>query len=198
MSDKSQGPNPACAFEALEGRELFAVTVTFVAPDTLRFTGDAQADTAVIYDNGAGTLYGSRNEFFGLSVPFGPYPNIRKVEINMGANNDRVRYTFTGDVPSGGTRYVSALMGDGLDNFRLEMGADVDLMAGSYVNVRVNGGNGDDVLTTRYHGEVDGVLSMTLDGGAGWDRVVTDNHADAGSTGLIHTTLFAESVAVIP
>ena len=180
----SAAPRP---FETLEGRQLFAVTVGFIAPDTLTFTGDFQTDVAQVFDNGApfGTISGAVSNAFGAMVPFGPVPGIRKVQFNMGDNNDRVTYTVTGDMLFGSVRYIGAQMGNGSDRFHLDMTDDIDLGPNSYVNLRASGGAGNDSLSARYFGELDGQLVLTQDGGAGFDWLHTNCFLDKGSTGRL-------------
>ena len=175
------------AFEALEGRQLFAVTIGFIAPDTLTFTGDFQADAVQLFDNGApfGTMSGSASNAAGVMVPFGPVPGIRNVQFNMGANDDRVRYTVTGDMLFGSVRYISGQMGDGQDNFQLDMTADIDLGPNSYVNCRVSGNSGNDLIVGRYKGELDGQLVLSQDGSKGFDRLYSDSFLDFGSSGKL-------------
>ena len=182
-----QSTSAARPFETLEGRQLFAVSVSFVAPDTLNFNGDAQADTLVINDNGApfGAISGLANNAAGTLVPFG-FGGIRKINIKMGANDDKVQYRVTGDMLFGSVRYISAFMEDGRDSFALDMGADIDLGPNSFVNVRASGGNDNDEMTCRYLGELDGQLSVTFDAGAGSDVLTSDAKLDFGSSGHLN------------
>ena len=185
--NRNSAPSAPRAFETLEGRQLFAVTIGFIAPDTLTFTGDWQTDVAQVFDNGApaGMISGSVSNAFGAMVPFGPVPGIRKVHFDMGDNNDRVTYTVTGDMLFGSVRYISASMGNGIDRFHLDMTNDIDLGPNSYVNVRASGGAGNDSLIARYSGELDGQLVLTQDGGAGNDWLHTNCFLDKGSSGRL-------------
>ena len=187
MSRKTSYSASPGAFETLEGRQLFAVTVGFVAPDTLNFSGDGQADTLIINDNGApfGVITGQANNAVGVMVPFG-FAGIRNINIKMGANDDKVTYTVTGDMLFGSVRFIGAFMDDGHDTFVMDMGANVDMGPNSYVNVRAIGGNDNDYLATRYLGELDGQLSVTFDGGAGFDRLSSEAKLDFGSSGHLN------------
>src|SRR5687768_18220084 len=80
----------AAAFEPLEGRRLFAVGIAFVAPDTLVFTGNHEADYVNLVDNGAGALSGSRSVGGGVIAPFGPVAGIRRIVVNTHGNSDAV------------------------------------------------------------------------------------------------------------
>jgi hypothetical protein len=168
--------------ESLEPRTLFAVTVTFIAPSTLNFTGDFQADTIVINDNGAGVISGAANNATGTMIPFGSFAGITTVNVNAGANNDSVQYTVTGDMPSS-VRYVNVILGEGDDRFDARMNADIDMGFPSYLAIRGYGESGNDMLTALSRGEMDGHLAAMFDGGTGNDRLYTDVRLDSGSGG---------------
>ena len=178
----SASSRPA-AVEPLEGRQLFAVAIAFVAPDTLVFTGNGDADVVNINDNGAGVISGSRSVVGGVVAPFGPVGGIRRVIVNTHGNTDRVSYNVTGDTLAGGYRSLSVSLGDGDDGFRFNATADIDLGPNAFVDVRASGGNGKDYMGAFYRGELDGNLRVTMSGGAGDDRMVTDAKMDWGSAG---------------
>src|SRR5688500_1521486 len=94
------------AIEPLEGRQFFSVTLAMPAADTLVFTGDSDADTVVIYDNGVGTLHGSYTVAPGVMAPFGPVGGIRNVFVDTGKGNDQVYYKVFGDMLVGGARTI--------------------------------------------------------------------------------------------
>ena len=168
--------------EPLESRALFAVTVAFVAPGTLSFTGDFQADTIIINDNGAAVISGAANDASGTMISFGSFAGITTVNVDGGANNDTVRYTVTGDMPSS-VRYVNVILGEGDDRFDARMDADIDLGFPSYLAIRGYGDSGNDMLSAVSRGEMDGHLAVLFDGGTGNDRLYTDIRLDPGSGG---------------
>ena len=181
--------NSSRPFEPLEARQLFAVSIGFVAPDTLNFTGDFQADTVVINDNGAGAISGSVNNPFGVMVPFGPIGGIRNINVATGLNNDRVYYNVMADMPAS-VRNVAVSLGDGHDTLRVNLANGIDIGPFSTVNVRASGGTGKDMLYGHYQGRLSGRLSVYFDGGAEDDRLFTDARLDLGSTGSLFCRSF--------
>jgi hypothetical protein len=190
MSRHSSHDNALSPIETLEPRNLFTVTVAFAAPDMLIFTGDAAPDTTYIYDNGNGTIQGSRTGPGGVLVPFGPFPGIRNIyHSDTGTTNDRVFYNLIGDVPAGSVRKVNISPGAGDDFVQFAASNDIDTAVLSSFNLIVYAGNGNDYVLGKYSGELDGHLHMSFDGGDGNDRLITNATLHAGSTG----SLFARS-----
>jgi hypothetical protein len=173
--------NSSNGLETLEDRRLFAVAIGFVAPDMLTFTGDGQADTLVLKDNGAGVFSGERNNAVGAMIPFGPIGGIRRIQVQMNGNNDTVRYELGADPTTG--RQVSVDLGSGNDYFTMTAAPDIDFAGNTYLALKVTGQAGDDYLTAFHRGELDGRMELILDGGDGNDRLVHDVMFDAGSTG---------------
>ena len=177
--------------ECLEDRRLFAVAIAMPAADTLVFTGNFQNDQVYIYDNGTGTMQGWVSNAVGALVPFGPVPGIRNVHVDTGDGNDTVAYTVTGDMWPGGMHTLGVKLGTGDDTFRYYAGNDIDIWANENVYTRVFGDKGNDLLSYFHRGEVDGKVSLTMDGFEGHDRLITDEKFDAGSTGSFSTRSYA-------
>lgn len=178
-------------FEVLENRQLFAVAVGFVAPSTLNFTGNFQADTVIINDNGFGTISGAVNNGAGVMVPFGPVPGIRNINVGTGLNNDRVYYTVMNDMPAT-LRNVAISLGEGHDSLRVNLANGIDIGPASIVNIRAAGGAGKDMLYGHYQGKLGGRLSMTFDGGSDDDRLFSDMRLNLGSTGSLFARTYGQ------
>ena len=101
----------------------------------------------------------------------------------LGADIDEFDVTMTGDVTATGNLSVRAYGQDGADNLAFVGTSDVDIAANRRLYVELDGGNGGDVLSLRYRGELDGRLQMTLRGGADGDNISAVVTKDAGSTG---------------
>lgn len=170
--------------EGLEDRHLLAVVVACVG-DTITFTGNWQADTVIINDNGAGLITGLRSNPAGDIVPFVPCAGIREIVVDTGANNDSVTYNLNGDLGLGATRIVRVNLGAGNDWLRVTANADVDIGAGALLRLKLDGGDGTDFMYLFYRGELDGRLELVADGGAANDRVYADLRLDCGSTGSL-------------
>ena len=172
--------------ESLEPRNLFTVTVALAAPDMLMFTGDAAPDTTYIYDNGAGTIQGSRTGPGGVLVPFGPFPGIKNIyHSDTGTTNDRVFYNLIGDVPFGSVRKVNIAPGAGDDFVQFAASNDIDIAPLASFNLIVYAGSGNDYVLGKYSGELDGHLHMSFDGGDGNDRLITSAYLHTGSSGSV-------------
>jgi hypothetical protein len=172
--------------ETLEDRNLFTVTVAFVAPDTLLFSGDGAPDTTYLYDNGAGTIQGSGTGPGGVLVPFGPIAGIRNIyHSDNGTSNDRVFYNLIGDVPLGSVRKVNISTGAGDDFVQFAASNDIDVAPFASFNLIVYAGAGNDYVLGKYSGELDGHLHMSFDGGDGNDRLITGAYLHTGSSGSL-------------
>jgi hypothetical protein len=194
MSRKSAQQTPPSGVETLEQRNLFTVSIAFVAPDTLVFTGNAAPDTTYIYDNGAGTIKGSRTGPGGILVPFGPIAGIHNIRhSDTGTTADRVFYNLNGDMPVASYRNVFISTGAGNDFVQFYAANDIDLATLSAFNLNVYGGLGNDYVSGRYSGELDGKLHMNFDGQDGNDRLITNARLDIGSKGLFRATSLGRS-----
>lgn len=185
---KSRRQSSHSMVETLEDRRLFAVGIA-VAGNSIAFTGNAANDTLIVNDDGlpGGTISGFRTIGAGVLVPFGPFPNINIVNMNMGAGSDTVRYSLNGDMLAGGVRYINANMEDGSDSFSFSATNDIDLGPNAYVNLTARGGLGKDKLSVFHKGELDGLLVANLFGDDGEDTLITDVLFDNGSAGTFNT-----------
>ena len=164
----------------LEGREVPAVVISQPAPDTIVFVGNDANDFIRIQDNGSGGILGSATGHG--SFAFGGIKNIR-VQTNGGV--DRVAYNLIGHLWPGQHREVTVDLGhshlrSGPDQFVANLfnpytGAGTDLMAGSFLSIDVNGGDGRDVIFVNAFKDTDvaagAVFDMHLLGGAGNDTI---------------------------
>jgi hypothetical protein len=161
------------------------------------FTGNNAADTISIQDDGAGVISGTATGPGGGAAPFGPFFNIRQVNVNTNGGDDTVTYQFTGDMLGGpfAKRRITVNLGQGEDKFLLDASADIDLGKKARLNVQAFGGidDGRDQLTARYEGEMDGRFLLTMHGGDGNDNVSADVLFDQGSAGRFRARLFGDA-----
>ena len=178
----TQSHASARPIETLEGRQMFAVTLSFPAPNTIVFTGDAAHDRVHIFDDGAGAIAGNYTNAGGTQTPFGWLRGMQIIHVNTGAGNDTFTYQITADNLAGGRRYVRANLGDGNDIHRF-YADDIDLGPTAYYDINVVGGAGKDHLGAFYRGELDGHLRLLQSGGLGDDYAGIDATLDFGSSG---------------
>jgi hypothetical protein len=180
-----------CTVETLESRRLFAVAIGMPAADTLTFTGNFQNDRVYINDNGNGTVSGQVSNAAGVMVAFGPVFGIRKLRIDTGDGNDLVNVRMTGDMWAGGPHEISCRLGTGNDTYRFDgistPWGTVKVGPNDYVRHSVYGDKGDDTLIHVHAGEIDGSMSVMLDGGFGNDVLYTEVKCTPGSTGAFNT-----------
>ena len=181
-----------CTVENLESRQLFAVAIGMPAADTLTFTGNFQADTIQINDNGNGVVSGAVSNAVGAMVPFGPVAGIRRLIINTADGNDSVNVRITGDMWAGGPHEVQCNLGNGADFYRYDAISTPTGMVKVGFNdtptQRVLGGKGNDNLNYLHRGEIDGQVSATLDGGTEDDTLYTEVKCTPGSQGWLSLT----------
>jgi hypothetical protein len=137
----------------------------------------------------------------------------RGVDANMGGGDDRFTATITGNVAASGMHVVvdgqngndiltGTLNGDltggarlgflfrggtdaGTDFMNVFLNNDVDIAAGCVLWTNMNGGAGNDNLQFRYDGELDGQLSLDIEGEADADWVRAEVTLDPGSLGRL-------------
>lgn len=171
--------------------------------NVLTITGSQGANDIVIEDDGTTLTITCEGESVDVSA------NITDIVLNLGAGNDTVSYTLTGDLPAGATRSIEANLSNGSDTFtgaldgnlldgstldvtaRGSNGKDTlsfaapaaDVGAGASLSVEMQGGNGKDVLDATLGGVLLGDFVFLADGGNGKDEISGDLTFDAGSTG---------------
>lgn len=176
-----------CTVESLESRRQFAVVIAMPAVDTLTFTGNFQNDAIQINDNGNGVVSGAVSNAVGAMVPFGPVAGIRHLIINTGDGNDSVNVRITNDMWAGGPHEIQCNLGNGNDYYRYDAASTpwgtVKVGFNDTPTQRVLGGKGDDNLNYVHRGEIDGHVSVTLDGGTENDLLYTEMKCTPGSQG---------------
>jgi hypothetical protein len=197
----------ALQLESLYERIVPSVTVVQDG-STLTINGDQSANDVHITDDG--TAAGLTVIVDGQDYPL--TGSVDTVRVLTHSGRDTVNYSVTGDYV-GTTRTVEVLLGNGDDTFAADLGHGIDvdssltlrasgqngkdnlsvtgpaagdaaILAGR-LNVELNGGNGKDVLSFTFAGEVDGSLDFSADGGNGKDNISGDVAAAADSTGSV-------------
>jgi len=77
---------------------------------------------------------------------------------------------------------------EGSDTMNLQA-TGVNIDASSQVVAKVHGGEGNNVITANYQGQVHGALGVHLGGGVANDTVTSNISVDAGSTGEVYATV---------
>lgn len=184
--------------EPLEDRTVPAITVFQSGVNTIVIQGNQAGDFVRVTDNGtnrAGAITVTGTGLFGVfqsaAVPVG---QVIQVQIRTGGGADTVEYVLQGDLRTEtgagtartGGRRITGELGTGNDELRFRATADVDVRAGAVLSVIVNGNAGRDRLSAQYRGEMDGSLTMILNGGPGTfnDRLAITETFDSGSTGF--------------
>jgi hypothetical protein len=122
--------------------------------------------------------------------------NVNHVLVNAdlrvrfdGDDGDDAFHVCMGDpIESGARVSIDACGGDGDDSLALDatsFGLGGDIGAGGKMTLKMNGGDGDDTILATYEGDVDGELSIQLDGDRGNDLVNAEVSASAGSNGKV-------------
>src|SRR5262249_53405101 len=100
---------------------------------------------------------------------------------------DSIVGAMTGDVLSGSNVGINFSGDAGNDVMTFNASLDVDIagflpgQSAGALSVVLDGGDGNDVMNTIYHGELDGSLTMLALGRAGNDRLLGDVRLDTGS-----------------
>lgn len=208
------------AVEVLEDRSVPASLS--LRGSTLTVTGDSLGNRVSIRDNGNGDL---RVSITGRPARTGNFANVRILRLRLSSGNDRVVYiqegprtrsllfetdlgtgsdVFFADVlrPINPSQFLEIVVRDssfGAENDVIEVqaGTDVDIRSGGLLRVDLRAGTGRDRIDFNYRGEIDGALSVVLDGGSSDDRPFgifftrATVRAYAGSTGAIMPSLVA-------
>jgi hypothetical protein len=185
-----------------------------VSGSRLTVRGDSGDNRVLIGDNGDGDLIVS---VIGAPSRSGTFQNINRINILTSSGNDRVTYLQQGSRRRNMT--VSTALGSGRDSFfadvlgnvnsgraleilvadssasdtdviEVQAASDVDVGSGGVFRVDLRAGGGRDRVDFNYRGELDGALSVVLDGGSGDDGVSTlftraVVRADPGSRGAL-------------
>jgi hypothetical protein len=78
--------------------------------------------------------------------------------------------------------------GGGRDRIAINANHDTDVLAGSTLFLRANGGDANDQITVDYAGDLDGTLDLIAAGEGGNDVVAVNARLDAGSSGRVVST----------
>jgi hypothetical protein len=137
---------------------------------------------------------------------FGALANSARVKLtgNMGLNDDTFNAELKGDigsystlsidmedtgdylVPFGVVGHAFNVIPGGNDTFQVKADADVDIAKCGELDVTLKGFDGQDTMMFNYHGKMNGVLNVDLEGGNGQDQVSADLTLDLRSTGTIN------------
>jgi hypothetical protein len=169
------------------------------ATDDIRIIGDSKNTRVTIQDNGANTVTvtidangdgdvtdggdssGVVHNFQGDSIAF---------DINLGAGNDTVEYTTTGNY-SASTRTLWVNLGAGNDKFQFNAGAS-DTLNASKLAFDVTGGGGNDTVGVQFDEVRKSLVAVTTDLGSGADGYTSAfDRIDDGSAVTLRTELGA-------
>jgi hypothetical protein len=203
--------------EPLEGRCVPACTVT-PSGTSLTITGDNNANTLIIDDNGAGVITVTCD-----GTVSGPFAGIQFINVGTGAGNDAVFYNLNDNLLTGQARVLQVALGGGNDFFRarskeisaatdadlntnssltinafgqqgrdtffFDFSKDFDIGAGAVLQVLVNGNQGRDVVAVDLLGQLEGNLTLNANGNQDRDKLAATIGLDVGSTGALNATL---------
>jgi hypothetical protein len=203
--------------EPLEGRCVPACTIT-PSGTTLTITGDNNANTVIIDDNGAGAITVTCDG--AVSVPFA---GIQSINVDTKSGNDAVFYNLNDNLLTGQVRVLSVALGQGNDFFRarskeinpttdadlnanssltisasgqqgrdtlfFDFSKDFDINAGAVFQVLVNGNKGRDLVAVDMLGQLDGNFTLTANGNQDRDKLAATIGLEVGSTGSLNATL---------
>jgi hypothetical protein len=203
--------------ELLEERCVPACTVT-PSGTTLTITGDNNANTVVLDDNGAGAITVTCD-----GAVSGPFANIQFINVSTGSGNDAVFYNLNDNLLTGQVRVLSVALGQGNDFFRarskeinattdadlnansrltinasgqqgrdtflFDFSKDFDINAGAVFQVLVNGNKDRDVVAVDLLGQLDGNFTLTANGNEDRDKLAATVGLEVGSTGSLNVTL---------
>lgn len=186
------------------------ITQSGVAPNVLlTITGDDFANNIQITDDGAGNITLTCDSIASPAVP-----GVRDVVVNGNKGADAVFYTLAGDLQAAQTRNVVVDLGFGPDSFlaqsannsdvlgtaslsfnvrgrvgndniRFLLTQDFDVSATGVLGIVADGNMGNDRIALSLLGQVSGAIDLTMNGGAGHDRVGASFSLDSNSAGTV-------------
>lgn len=119
------------------------------------------------------------------------------VKTRLGFGNDTFNGTLKGDLQDDAdvkfdlvdvNNFLLVFRG-GNDSYKVTANDDVDIDEDASLDVAIFGAAGNDLLEFAFRGEVDGLLKVRLDGGAGFDTVKANITLDDGSDGTLDARL---------
>lgn len=167
--------------------------------DDVRIVGDAQNSKITIQDNGADTLTIAidangdgdlTDPGDSIAVPHAFTGDSVALQLILGAGNDTVEYTATGNF-SASTRSVTVDLGAGNDKLLFGTGAN-DAFNASTILLDVTAGLGNDTVGVQFDEVRKSLVSVTSDLGAGSDTYdQAFDRIDDGAAVTLHTELGA-------
>jgi len=161
--------------EVLEDRRVPACTVTFGAT-TLTITGDGAGNILTINDLGTGAAGSITVNCDGVTTANTVAVNSLTISIDTQGGPDSVAYNLNGDLLTGRSRTLTALLGDQNDSFQARAvevgGMSSDLHTGSTLVLNVNGQSGRDNLVFDFSKDpgINGTAVLFISAAGGKDR----------------------------
>jgi hypothetical protein len=197
--------------EALEDRQLLAVTATVTTDGTLTVRGGAENDRIRLIDNGTSGVNNVTLVANGRTVM--PGVAVSRIIVRTGGGNDTVKYNLDGVLATGVSRSLFVDLGPGNNAFAAKLQGS--LLARSSLSMNVNSGvgasamsvsatsniniastalltmelsggqTGPDMTQVNYRGQLSGTIILFGQGGAGDDRLGARMVLTPGSVGGI-------------
>jgi hypothetical protein len=189
--------------EALDDRIVPACTWTLEG-GVLTIIGSQRADVVDVQDDGTTLTVTCDGETLDLPAD----AEVTDVVLRLGAGNDTVTYSQTGDLATDSARSLLVCLGNGHDTFTgtltgglvdtasldvrvrgdngldtLNFSGDGDVAEGAALSVKLYGGNAKDTIAADYAGVLLAGFDFVADGGNGKDDISADLTFDSGSTG---------------
>jgi hypothetical protein len=205
------------SLEPLEDRWLPAVTVSDNIGVLLIIGDTGHSHTITISDTGK-TTAGAITVTVDGGKPFASTDNVHEIRVKMHGLDDTINYNLTSTPSTGVLRLLNVNFANGnrnvfAANFQSNLGSSdfftIDVHGGmgsvretvnatstnvpstSQLNIMLNGGNaGQDVLTVNYAGQMAGLFTLDMNGGAGGRDLMAGNLTfNSGSSGLLTADL---------
>lgn len=122
------------------------------------------------------------------------------VRTRLGFGNDLFNGTLAGDLSDDANVKFDLVdandflfLRGGIDKYTIKADNDVDIDNDAVLDINVVAGTGNDTIDLAFRGEVDGLLKVRLDGGAGIDTIKANITLDDGSDGTLDAILFGRA-----
>lgn len=174
--------------EALERRECLSVSVSTIAVQSgneLRITGDSDADTINIVDQGNGHIDVSD----GSGTLLGSADGVKVVKLDAKQGQDIVNYTLANTLTN--TERVVLNLGNKADQATVDLTAGI---RGANLQLEVNGGKGADAIAVSLGSLKSAKAHVVLDGGEGADTItVTGTGTNVGAGSLLSVVVSGDA-----